>query len=463
MKKTLLYLLPIIIIGAILYYSFGPKEAAGQTRLFAEVVKGNFPVEVVATGELKAKNSIKIRGPQGMRSAGIWQTTIKDLVPEGTNVKKGQFVASLDKTELATKIDEIQNEIDRLNTQLEQAEIDTAIQMKGVRDEIANLKFAMAQEKLEIEKNRYEPKMVIEQSELKLENSLRSMAQLENKLDLLSIQSDAKVREITTNIRGQQNKLKNLMDLSSQFSINAPEDGMVIYQSEWNGNKKGPGSQISGWDPVVAELPDLSAMNSIGYVNEVDISKIQKGQLVGIIVDAFPDKQFSGRITSVANIGQQLRNQEAKVFEIVIEIIEKDEVLRPAMTTSNTIKIYEYTDVAFTPLEAFLSDSLDYVIKKVGSKLVKQEVVAGPSNANDIIILEGVAEGDELCISPVEKMDELPWEFLSEEAKVSAQNILAQWKEAKETYDKENAAEVKDEPLETRDFSNSRGRRMRIG
>lgn len=457
MKKTLLYLLPVIIIGAILYYSFGPKEAAGQTHLYAEVIKGNFPVEVVATGELKAKKSIKIRGPQGMRGAGIWQTTIKDLVPEGTNVKKGQFVASLDKTELATKITEIQNEIDKLNTQLEQAEIDTAIQMKGVRDEIANLQFAMAQEKLEIEKNRYEPQMVIEQSELKLENSLRSMAQLENKLELLKIQSDAKVREITTNIRGQQNKLKNLMDLSSQFTINAPEDGMVIYQSEWNGNKKGPGSQISGWDPVVAELPDLSAMNSIGYVNEVDISKIKKGQLVDIVVDAFPDIQFSGRITSVANIGQQLRNQEAKVFEIIIEIIEKDDVLRPAMTTSNTINIFEYTDIVYAPLEAFLSDSIDYVLKKVGNKLVKQEVVAGPTNANDIIILHGIEEGDELCISPVENMDELNWNYLPEDAKNSALKVLADWESKKEEYDKKNAAEVKEETLERRDYSGGNG------
>ena len=457
MKKTLIYLLPIVIIGAILYFTMGKEENSQQTRLFSEAVKGNFPVEVVATGELKAKKSIKIRGPQGMRGAGIWQTTIKDLVPEGTNVKQGQFVASLDKTELATKITDIQNEIDKLNTQLEQAEIDTAIQMKGVRDEIANLKFSMAQEELEIEKNRYEPQMVIEQSELKLQNSQRSMAQLENKLDLLKIQSDAKVREITTNIRGQQNKLKNLTDLSSQFTINAPEDGMVIYQSEWNGTKKGPGSQISGWDPVVAELPDLSAMNSIGYVNEVDISKIQKGQLVDIVVDAFPDKQFTGRITSVANIGQQLRNQEAKVFEIAIEIIEKDDVLRPAMTTSNTIKIFNYEEVVFAPLEAFLSDSLDYVLKKVGGKIVKQEVVAGPTNSNDIIILQGVEEGDELCISPIDNLDELEWNYLPEEAKNSAQKVLADWENKKEEYDKKNAAEVKEEPLERRDFSGGSG------
>jgi hypothetical protein len=460
MKKILTYAIPIIILGVLVYY-FTSSKKEEDTFLYTEAQKGNFPVEVVATGELKAKKSIKIRGPQGMRSAGIWQTTIKDLVPEGTNVKKGQFVASLEKTELATRITEIQTEMEKLATQLEQTQIDTAITMKDVRDQIANLKFSMAQEELEIEKNKYEPQMVIEQSELKLRNSQRSLAQIENKIELIKIQSKARVREIQTNIKQQQNKLNQLMNLSNEFTIYAPEDGMVIYENDRSG-KKGPGSQISGWDPVVAELPDLSAMNSIAYVNEVDISKIQKGQRVGVIVDAFPEKSFTGRITSVANIGQQLRNQEAKVFEIVIEILEEDEVLRPAMTTSNNIKIYDYEEVVHIPLEAFFSDSLDYVIKKVGQKLVRQEVVAGPINSNDIIILHGIQEGEELCISPVEDLENLKWIPVSEELKESAKKQLASWKSQKEKYDKNNAEQVKDIELEQRDFSSS-GRMVIFG
>jgi multidrug efflux pump subunit AcrA (membrane-fusion protein) len=460
MKKVLTYVVPLIVLGTIIYMFTGSNEEK-ETFLFADVEEGDFLVEVVATGELKAKNSIKIRGPQGMRNAGIWNTTIKDLVPEGTNVKKGQFVASLDKTELATRITDIQTEIEKFYTQLEQAQIDTAIQMKDVRDQIANLQFSMAQEELEIEKNKYEPQMVIEQSELRLKNSQRNLAQLENKTDLLRIQSMAKVREIETNIKQQKNKLRQLMDLSEEFTIKAPEDGMVIYETERSG-KKGPGSQISGWNPVVAELPDLTVMNSIAYVNEVDISKIKKGQLVGVMVDAFPEKSFNGRITSVANIGQQLRNQEAKVFEIVIEIQEKDEVLRPAMTTSNTIKIYEYKNVVNIPLEGFLSDSLDYVIKRSGGKLIRQEVASGPTNANNIIILHGVEKGDQICISPVEDLDLLDWVPLADELKDSARKKIALWKSEKETYDKSNAAQIKEEELETRDYS-SNNRTFRFG
>lgn len=453
MKNPIVLLAGIIGIAAILYFTLSGSTEDTSNNLFTDAQQGKFLIEISATGELKAKKSIKIRGPQGMRSAGVWQTTIKDLVPEGTKVKKGQFVASLDKTDLATKITEIQTEIEKLGTQLEQAIIDTAIQMKQVRDDMANLQFNMAQEELEIEKNKYEPEMVIEQSKLKLQNSERSLVQLDNKIDLLKIQSDAKIREITTNIKSQNNKLNQLMKLSEEFTIKAPEDGMVIYQKDWGGSKKGPGSQISGWDPVVAELPDLSLMNSIAYVNEVDISKIRKGQNVTITVDAFPEKEFSGRITSVANIGQQLRNQEAKVFEVIIEISEEDEVLRPAMTTTNMIKIYEYEDVAYIPLEAYQSDSLNYVIKKQGSKLVRQEVFPGPVNSDNLVIIEGVSPGDELCISPVINQESLEFIFLSEELKESAMSKLSSWKEAKKMYDENNESQVKDEKFQTPDFS----------
>ena len=438
MKKSIIYGLIAIAIASIAYFSLRPDAAKASGNIFQEAKQSNFKVSVNATGELKAKKSIKIRGPQGMRSAGIYNTTIKDLIPEGTVVKKGDYVASLDKTELATKITGVQTDIEKEMTKLEQIKIDTAIQMKGVRDDIANLLFSMAQEKLEIERNMYEPKMVIEQSQLKLENSKRSMYQLKGKSDLMVIQSDAKVREIQANLKQLDGKLKQMSDVAASFMIKAPEDGMLIYERSWNG-KKGPGSQISAWDPTVAELPDLTKMTSVAYINEIDISKIKKGQKVKIKVDAFPEKDFDGQIITVANIGQELRGQEAKVFEIVIAVNQVDDILRPSMTTTNEIIIYEYEDVVNIPLEAFYSDSIDYVITKSASGLTKSQIISGASNENDIIIVEGLSTGNEVILTPPEGIDDLKYKYLDESTADSAHSILEEWKKKKETYDKENA------------------------
>src|SRR5690606_2594225 len=96
-------------------------------------------------------------------------------------------------------------------------------------------------------------------------------------------------------------------------------------------------STMSSWDNVVATLPNLNEMISKTYVNEIDISKVKTGQKVQIGVDAFPDRKYTGEVTEVANIGEQMRNSNAKVFEVRIRVNEFDSILRPAMTTKNTI------------------------------------------------------------------------------------------------------------------------------
>jgi len=451
MKKSIVYGISIIAIAAIAYFMLRPGVAASKSNLYASAKQSNFLVSVSATGELKAKKSTVIRGPHGMRSAQIYNTTIKDIIPEGTLVKKGDYVASLDKSELATKIQNVQTEIEKENTKLEQIKIDTAIQMKGIRDQIADQEFNMAQEELEIARNIYEPQMVIDQSKLKLQNSLRTMDQLRDKAGLMVIQSEAKVREIEATIKQQAAKLSQMMTLSVAFNIKAPEDGMLIYQRTWNG-KKGPGSQISGWDPTIAELPDLTKMTSVAYISEIDISKIKKGQKVNIKVDAFPEKIFDGQIITVANIGQELRGQEAKVFEIVIAINQTDDILRPSMTTTNDILIYEYEDVINIPLEAFYSDSIDYVIVKRSNGLARKQIITGATNENNVIAVEGISSGEKVLLTPPDNLDKIPYEFIEQGIAETAANILNNWKKAKEEYDKLNEISVKGNEDQNKDF-----------
>src|SRR5699024_646634 len=103
--------------------------------------------------------------------------------------------------------------------------------------------------------------------------------------------------------------------------------------------------------PVVAKLPDFSVMNSVTYVNEVDIRKIQVGQNVDVTLDAMPDKELTGEVTEIANIGEKRPNSDSKVFRVVVEINEADDALRPAMTTSNTIHINTVDSALYVPLE----------------------------------------------------------------------------------------------------------------
>lgn len=393
-----------------LFFSCAPKTEQ-KSEIMAEAQRGEFMITVTATGELQAKRSVMIQAPQGMRPAGIYETTLADLVPEGTLVQAGQYVAKLDRTELAGKMSNVQTEIEKILTQLEQAKIDTAIELRGLRDQLVNMEFTKKEKQLKVDQSKYEPQSVIQQAELDMERTERDYTQLLKKYELVQIQSEAKIEEINALLRQNQRQMQIYTDLSNEFTIMAPKDGMVIYSRTWNG-KKEPGSRISAWDPVVAELPDLTDMISKTYVNEVDISKVKVGQEVSVKVDAFPDRSYTGNVLKVANIGEELRGFDTKVFEIIVQVNEIDSILRPAMTTSNEIVTDTYTDVVFVPLEALQSDSLAFVYTESNGRIHKREVIIGLSNSDQVIIEHGLSEGEQVYLTVPEAVQDAPWEFI---------------------------------------------------
>jgi hypothetical protein len=397
-NKLIMLIAAIAVILGGIYYFTRQSDSEEQADITTTVKTGPFIISINASGELEAKRSKQIMGPSSMRNAQIYETTIETLVPEGTEVKEGDFVAQLDKTEVANKMADIQSEIDKVLTQLEQAKIDTTIEMRGLRDQMVNVQYSKEETRLQVELSKYEPEAVIRQKNIEYEKIEREFEQLRAKLGLTKDKNAAKIAEINASLKQQQVKMKRLIDVSGEFTIKAPADGMVIYTRGWEG-KVTAGSRLRAWDPVVAELPDLTEMISKAYVNEVDISKISVGQETKVTVDAFPDAEYSGTVKKVANIGEQLRNYDTKVFEVLVSVNEQDSILRPAMTTGIEIIVNEYDSVSYVPLESIYKDSVSYVYKKEGRNIVKQEVVTGPANDLNIIIAGGLQAGDEVLLT----------------------------------------------------------------
>ena len=185
------------------------------------------------------------------------------------------------------------------------------------------------------------------------------------------------------------------------FTIRAPASGMVIYQKEWNGKKKTVGSQVNAWEPTVATLPDLSEMESITYVNEIDIRKLAMGQPVKVSLDSDPTKSFIGAVTQVANVGEQRPNNDAKVFEVRVLLTQSDTTLRPGMTTSNAIETSRIKNALYIPIEAVTVDSGTQVVyKRSGTRVSKQEIESGTMSDDEVVVLRGLHEDDRVLLSP---------------------------------------------------------------
>ena len=446
-RPVLLAAAGFIALIAVVYYLYPKKEAKGQVEnLLVEVKEAPLAVYIQAPGELQARRSEKIKGPEGLRSVGLYQVTIANLVTEGTVVKQGQFIASLDRTEMDGKIKDSQTEIDKIVTQLDQAKIDTAIEMRDLRDQLVNVRFSMKEKELSLELSKYEPEAIKQQARLDLERSQRDLDQLENKLSLTKEKSIAKIEEINASFRQQELKLNRLLELQGQMTVTAPKDGMVIYARDWDG-KKGPGSQISAWDPVIAELPDLSEMITKAYINEVDITKVLPGQKAKVSVDAFPGKEFEGIVLTKANIGEQLRNFDTKVFEVIILLSSIDSLLRPAMTTGLNISVDSIPTCLQVPLEAIQVDSVSFVYKRTKTAYVKQEVVTGPSNDLSICIAAGLQAGDQVSLNAPGESDDLEFVYLDAAVRTTAKTKLEEEQAARNKIQQEISKTIKADNL----------------
>lgn len=411
-------ILPILIIIAIISFFFILNDSSQDEmiNLMAKAKKGRFVVEVLTTGELEAKNSVKIYGPENLRAARIWEIKIEDIVPEGTIVKKGDYIASIDRSEISEKIRNEELDLEQSETNFTQTKLDTAFENRKARDDLAKAKLDFRKKEVALKKSKYEPPATIEQAELELEEARMNKEQAELYYNLQRAKSKTQMQKALANLVDDQNDMKFLQSVADQFTVYAPQKGMVIYTRNRRGTPQGKGASVSTRDPVIATLPDLSKMISRTYVNEVDIRRISPGQPVEIGLDAFPEKEFSGKIISVANVGEQRPNSNAKVFEVTVELNESDTTLRPAMTTSNRILTQIINDVVSVPLEAInsLGDSVTFVYMRQGINITRQQVLTGLANANEVIILDGLAEGDQVFLSTPDNPEEKKLVMLEE-------------------------------------------------
>lgn len=396
MKGKKIYLwIGLAAIFLILFFLIKGRGSSDK-ELTAKAVRGPFQIVVTTTGELEAKNSEKILGPEGLNQVGIWRTTIEDIIPDGSVVDSGQYVARLDQTEISNKIKDKETELEKLETQVTKTRIDTSIEMRAARDELINLKYALEERRIVLEQSKYEPPATIRQAEIALERAERAYEQALKNYKLKLDKNRANMQDVQASYEQARRQLEILLKVRQGFIIRAPKAGMLIYRRNWDGKKMGVGAQISTWDNIVATLPDLSKMVSKTYVNEIDISKVKQGQKAIVTIDAFPDKKLQGVVREVANIGEQIQGSNAKVFEVIIDILDHDSILRPAMTTKNQIITKEFENVLYVPSEAVHTEGKTTFVYSRGNKV---EVKTGESNENYIIIEQGLEEGDEVLLT----------------------------------------------------------------
>lgn len=395
MKRTGIITIIVIFVTIIALVVFNKVASKKDTtNLFAEVQKGEFEISVISSGELLAENSVDIKAPDIAQGRDIHGADLKiqDLVSEGTVVKKGDYIATLDRTIFDNALKDQRERLATFRINVEMKTLDTAVTLNNLRDVIKNQRHTVEEAAITLRNSKFEPPTTIRQAEIDFDKQQRILEQRERTYLLRRAQAERDLINLNLWLSKVTRMVNDLEDVLAGFVITAPSPGMIIYKKDRRGNKIKAGTSINPFERVVATLPDLTTMLSKIYVSEVEISKVKPGLLVNINVDAFPKKVFTGKVISVANIGEKLPNTDSKVFEVMIKVDGTDPTLRPTMTTGNKVIIKIFKDAVFIPTECLHTgvDGIPFVYTK---NRTKQIVFPGDSNEKNIVIEKGLEPG----------------------------------------------------------------------
>jgi RND family efflux transporter MFP subunit len=187
--------------------------------------------------------------------------------------------------------------------------------------------------------------------------------------------------------------------------IVAPFSGIVTEKTVIGGEAVSPGS------PIIT-IVDIDNLWIEVQIDEVDIGQVKVNQRVRFTTDAYPDREFFGKINwinykaELKKVGGRVRlDEEDLVFRGKVIFENGSKILKPGMSVYAEIVVGEQVGVIVVPREAITlsgGKNIVYVIKH--SKAMRREVVLGVKDAEKVKILSGLSPGEIVAVSNLDKL-----------------------------------------------------------
>jgi RND family efflux transporter MFP subunit len=388
----------LVIVAYLLYHNFSDQKTT--SILTATVHQGQFNIVVVETGELRAKHSVNIGAPP-LSSGGRAQLAIRYLAPEGTTVDSGTLIVSFDPQDMSKALSDKQDQLTLDKSDLEKTKAQEASDKAQAQMDLENAQLSYELAKLTNESMKFESQSKQREAELDMKKADLALAQAKQNVKNKVVIQKSEMENLKLKVTQDEAAIARIQTDVQRLDVHAPSSGLLVYNNNWTtGRKFAKGDQIYSAQ-ALGSLPDLSEMQAVIQVNEVDISKVKEGQSVDIRLDAFPDKTFKGKVTSVGSIGNKKdNNPSVKVFEVIVDLTGTDPILKPGMTVSARIAIDQLDNVVSIPLECVYEDN-DNTIAYVqnGGSWDKRAITLGAKNDNFVVVTKGLKAGEKIAMT----------------------------------------------------------------
>jgi len=385
----------LAVLAVAAFYFWGGSASAAQ-YLTAKVERGNLRNAVTATGTLQAVTTVQV----GSQASGTISALYADY---NSVVKKGQVVAQLDPAVSKAQVEQAKANLQQAQASLQQAKAAVANSRAGVSDAQARAQAASstaqnnqagvvgAQANLAVLKAQQDDALsllkqqealvksgIIAQRDLDVARTAYQTAQA--KYDqgvaqlnqaMLSQQMAAGSGIASSQAQVQQSQAQVLQSQASvsaaaaqvqqataalqlaevnlaHTTIASPIDGIVVSRDVNVGQTVA--ASLSA--PTLFTIAnDLTKMQVIANIDQADIGLVENAKSVKFSVDAFPGKDFDGKIEQMRLNPQTVQN--VVTYNVVIDVDNPEQKLKPGMTTNLTFTIDERNNVLKVANAAF--------------------------------------------------------------------------------------------------------------
>lgn len=393
-KRLMLGVAGMAVLGLAAFYFYGNQASAAQ-YLTASVDRGNLRNTVTATGTLQAVTTVQV----GSQASGTISALNADF---NSVVKKGQIVAQLDPAVAKAQVDQARANLQQATASLQQARAGVANSRAGVSDaqakalgakstvqnnqagvsgaqaNLAVLKaqqddalsylnqqesllkagvvpqrdYDVAQTAYRTAQARYDQaaaqvnQAVLSEQMASGSGIAQSQAQLEQSQSAVQ-QSQAQVGQAQAQVQQAEAALRLAEINLTHLTIVSPIDGIVVSRNVDVGQTVA--ASLSA--PTLFTIAnDLKQMQVIANIDQADIGLVEQAKSVKFAVDAFPGKDFDGKIQQMRLNPQNVQN--VVTYNVVIDVSNPEQKLKPGMTANLTITIDERNNVLKVPNSA---------------------------------------------------------------------------------------------------------------
>ena len=380
----------------------GDRQEAQASNEVVTVAPRTFTATVVAIGAVKPQIGAEVR--VGSRVSGrVWRLRANI----GDRVEKGAVLAELETAELDAVLAQRTAELKLVEAKRAALEAlapdEQARARAGVTRSEAEAKLAgeeLRRQQALLEKGLV-PRATADAARDRHAVAQADLDSARRALDLVRAELPEERKQADADIERARAALESASVDRAFTVLRAPISGVVASVSTQEGETVAAGLSA----PTFVTIIDLERLQLNAYVDEVDIGKIMAGQSVTFTVDAFPARDFTGKVTAIYP-GATIQDNVVK-YVVAVDIADTyGGLLRPEMTASVRIQLEERTALA-VPTRAIRQEdrrSVVYVVE--GEASVARPVRPGWRDGPWTELAEGVSAGERILVEAPARAEE---------------------------------------------------------